>query len=79
MEQLEQKFYADAKQADWKTPEDIKATYANASILGNNRVVVKILGNTYRLIVAVNYTFGIIYIRFIGTHTEYDRVDAETI
>ena len=50
-------WHADAKQADWKTPEDIKATYANASIVGNNRVVFNIRGNTYRLIVSVNYTF----------------------
>ena|SRR5579859_7355593 len=72
-------WHADARHADWKTPEDIKATYANASILGNNRVVFNIRGNTYRLIVAVNYAFGIVYVRFVGTHAEYDRVNAETI
>ena len=72
-------WYSDAEKAEWKTPEDIKQTYANASILGNNRVVFNIRGNTYRLIVAINYAFGIVYIRFVGTHTEYDKVDAETI
>lgn len=72
-------WYADARQADWKTPEDIKTTYANASILNNNRVVFNIRGNTYRLIVAINYAYSIVYIRFIGTHAEYDRVDAETV
>jgi mRNA interferase HigB len=72
-------WYADARQAEWKTPEDVKAIYANASILGNNRVVFNIRGNAYRLIVSINYAFGIVYIRFVGTHAGYDRVDAETI
>jgi len=72
-------WYADARQAEWKTPADIRAVYANASIAGHNRVVFNIRGNTYRLIVAINYRFGIVYIRFVGTHAEYDKVDAETI
>ncbi|MGV3722033.1 MAG: type II toxin-antitoxin system HigB family toxin [Actinomycetota bacterium] len=72
-------WYTDAQRADWTSPGDIRKTYANASIVANNRVVFNIRGNTYRLIVAVNYAFGIVYIRFIGTHAEYDRVDAETI
>lgn len=72
-------WHADALSADWKSPGDIRATYANASILANNRVVFNIRGNTYRLIVAVNYPYRIVYIRFIGTHAEYDRIDAETI
>ncbi len=72
-------WYADAKQADWKTPEDVKAAHANASILGDIRVVFNIRGNTYRFIVAIDYSFGILYIRFPGTHAEYDKVDAETI
>jgi mRNA interferase HigB len=72
-------WYADAKSAEWKTPGQIKARYANASILGRNRVVFSIRGNTYRLIVAINYGLGIVYVRFIGTHTECDRVDAETV
>lgn len=72
-------WYQDARQAEWKTPADIKAVYANASILGEKRVVFNIRGNRYRLIVAINYEFGIVYIRFVGTHVEYDKVDAETI
>ncbi len=72
-------WHADAQRAVWKTPGDIRATYATASIIGNNRVVFNIRGNTYRLIVAVNYDYGIVYIRFIGTHAEYDRIDAETV
>jgi mRNA interferase HigB len=72
-------WYHDAKHADWKTPNDIRQTYATASILANNRVVFNIHGNHYRLIVAINYTVGILYIRFIGTHNAYDSVDATTI
>jgi mRNA interferase HigB len=72
-------WYHDAKQAAWSSPQEIRQTYATASIVANNRVVFNIRGNTYRLIVAVNYTFGIVYIRFIGTHSQYDQVDATTI
>jgi mRNA interferase HigB len=74
-----QAWYEDAKHALWLSPLDIKATYRNASIVANNRVIFNIKGNDYRLIVAVNYRFGIAYIRFIGTHFEYDRVDATLI
>lgn len=75
-------WYADARQADRNTPASIRDTYANASILSRNsrnRVVFNLRGNNYRLIVAINYRLGIVYIRFIGTHAEYDKVDAETI
>ena len=68
-----------ARRAEWRTPADIRAVYANASILGGNRVVFNILGNTYRLVVAINYDYQIVYIRFVGTHAEYDQIDAETI
>jgi mRNA interferase HigB len=69
----------DAAQADWQSPTDIKSIYANASIIANNRVVFNIKGNSYRLIVHIRYEIGIIFIRFIGTHAEYNKVDAETI
>ena len=72
-------WYADAKRADWKSPAEIKRVYRNASVLANNRVVFNIKGNDYRLVVAVQYDFGIIYIRFVGTHAEYDRIDSTTI
>lgn len=72
-------WYHDAKRATWQSPSDIRSTYATASIIANNRVVFNIRGNHYRLIVAVNYAFGIVYIRFVGTHREYDQVDAATI
>jgi mRNA interferase HigB len=74
-----QAWYEDAKHAVWQSPTDIKAMYRNASIVANNRVVFNIKGNDYRLIVAINYQFGIAYIRFIGTHAEYDRINAAEV
>lgn len=64
---------------DWATPADVKASYGDASILKNGRVMFNIAGNKYRLVVRINYPFRVIYIRFIGTHDEYDRIEAETI
>jgi len=72
-------WYHDIEQARWKTPADIKAVYGNASIIANNRVVFNIKGNSYRVIVVVHYNTGIIYIRFVGSHEDYDNVDAATI
>jgi mRNA interferase HigB len=63
----------------WEQPADIKARYASASILKKRRVVFYIKGNKYRLIVAVAFNVGVVYIKFIGTHKEYDEVDAETV
>lgn len=74
-----QTWYADVKHATWNSPIDIKDVYQNASILANNRVVFNIKGNKYRIIVVVQYHYGIVYIRFVGTHKEYDRIDATTI
>ena len=72
-------WYAEASMAKWATPADIKAVHRNASFLGNNRVVFNIKGNDYRLVVAVRYSQQLMFVRFIGTHAEYDRIDAETI
>jgi mRNA interferase HigB len=72
-------WYADAKQANWQTPTSIKNTYCNTSFVANNRVVFNISGNKYRLVVAVQYEYGLVYVRFIGTHQEYDKIDAATI
>ncbi len=72
-------WYAEAKAAEWKTPADIKVQFRSASILKDSRVVVNICGNKYRLIVKINYEHGVIRIRFVGTHKEYDAIDAETI
>ena len=79
VEQQLKSWYYEAKHAEWKKPEDIKKRYADASILPDNRFVFKIKGNHYRLVVKIHYNKGIIYIRFIGTHAEYDKIDAETI
>lgn len=78
-QQALQAWYRDAKRATWNTPADIKNVYRNASIVGHNRVVFNIRGNQYRLVVAVNYPQGIAYIRFIGTHQDYDKIDVATI
>lgn len=72
-------WFAEATRADWKTPHDIKAKYASASILRDGRVVFNICGNNHRMVVWINYEFSVIYIRFLGTHKEYNAIDAETI
>jgi mRNA interferase HigB len=72
-------WYDEARHAVWSTPQDIRNRYASASFVGHNRVVFNIKGNDYRLIVAVAYRFQAIYIKFIGTHTEYNRIDAATV
>jgi mRNA interferase HigB len=74
-----QGWYEDALRAQWQTPAAIKSRYGNASILADNRVVFNIKGNDYRLVVRVHYDRGHIHIRFVGTHREYDDIDASTI
>ena len=69
----------EAAKADWKSPADIKAQYRTASILKNRRVVFNIKGNHYRLIVAIAYQRGWVFVKFIGNHKEYDAIDADTI
>lgn len=78
-EQQLKAWYNEAEQADWKSPNEIKKDYPSASILEDNRIVFNIKGNNYRLIVRINYKYGIVWIRFIGTHAEYDKVDATKI
>jgi mRNA interferase HigB len=72
-------WFAEVSKASWKSPEDIKERYPSASIINRERVVFNIKGNNYRVIVAVKFQFHAVYIRFIGTHAEYDKVDAATI
>lgn len=72
-------WYDEASKATWRQPSDIKARYASASILKNRRVVFNIRGNDYRSIVAVAYRVGVVYVKFVGTHRQYDVVDAETV
>ncbi len=78
-EQYLKTWYETAKRSEWKNPNEIKQTYANASILQDNRVVFNIKGNSYLLIVKFNYKRQWAFIRFIGTHDEYDKINAETI
>ena len=72
-------WYHEAKHAQWRTPAEIKEHYRSASILKNNRVVFNVAGNKFRLIVRIDYDARIVFIRFIGTHAEYDKVEAEEI
>jgi mRNA interferase HigB len=74
-----QTWFHDVERAEWTSPVDIKSIYRNASFLANNRVVFNIKGNTYRLVIVVIYQHGVVYIRFVGTHEEYDRIDATKI
>ncbi|MBM3180873.1 MAG: type II toxin-antitoxin system HigB family toxin [Chloroflexi bacterium] len=74
-----QAWYIDVKHANWTSPTDIKEIYPHASILVDNRVVFNIKGNKYRMIVIIQYRFGQVYIHFVGTHQEYDRIHAKTV
>lgn len=78
-EQYLKTWYETAKTSHWVSPNDIKETYATASILKNNRVVFNIKGNSYRLVVKFNYERQWAFIRFVGTHSDYDKIDADTI
>ncbi|CUS04900.2 conserved protein of unknown function [Candidatus Promineifilum breve] len=79
IEQSLKNWHATAKAANWTSPADVVTDYRSASIIANNRIVFNIHGNRYRLITAVDYRRGIVYIRFIGTHRDYDKIDARTI
>lgn len=72
-------WYRHALKADWENPASVKAEFGTASILRDGRVVFNIHGNKYRLIVWINYDYRIVYVRFIGTHAQYDQIDAQTI
>ena len=65
--------------ADWSTPQEVKAQFRSASILKNNRVVFNIAGNKYRIIVRMDYQWKLVFVRFIGTHTQYDQVNADEV
>jgi mRNA interferase HigB len=72
-------WYRETEIADWKSLNELKAEYPNASIIKNNRVVINIKGNKYRLIVKFNFEYKLCWIRFIGTHSEYDKINASEI
>lgn len=69
----------EAEHAHWKTPNDVKARYRSADPIGDNRVVFNIKGNDYRLVVKIHYNMQVVYIRFVGAHAEYNKIDAEKI
>jgi mRNA interferase HigB len=72
-------WHAQVVEADWAKPSDVKELFGEASILKGGRVVFNSAGNRYRLVVWINYPYRVVYIRFVGTHAEYDEIDAETI
>lgn len=72
-------WYDEACKASWTQPADIKAQYRSASILKSRRVVFNIKGNDYRLVAAIAFRLGVVYVKFIGTHAEYDAIDADTV
>jgi len=72
-------WYSEARHAQWATPAEVKAQYGSASIVGDNRVMFNIAGNKYRLIVRINYNSKTVFVRFVGTHQEYDKINAEEV
>jgi mRNA interferase HigB len=72
-------WYRDVLKADWATPAAVKVQFRSASILKDGRVVFNLAGNKYRLVVWINYPYRVVYVRFIGTHRQYDAIDAQTI
>jgi mRNA interferase HigB len=72
-------WYRHTLKADGRSPADVKREFGTASILRDGRVVFNIAGNKYRLVVWINYPYRVVYVRFIGTHVQYDRIDAQTI
>ncbi len=72
-------WYRHTLKANWSSPAEVKQYFGNASILKDGRVVFNIAGNKYRLVVWINYPYKVVYIRFIGTHAQYDQIDVQTI
>jgi mRNA interferase HigB len=72
-------WYREVEKEDWDSPAKVKEKYRSASVIGDSRVVFNIKGNDYRLVVKINYSYRVVYIRFVGTHAEYDRIDAEEV
>ena len=72
-------WFHDVRKAHWFTPADVKAQFRMASILDNERVVFNIKGNSYRLVVAINYRRQTVFVKWLGTHRAYDKIDARTV
>ena len=78
-EQQIKSWHREIDRADWRSPADVRTEYVTASFLADNRVVFNIKGNRYRIVVKINYEFGIVWVRFIGTHAQYDKIDATKV
>jgi mRNA interferase HigB len=72
-------WYRETLKADWSTPAKVKEQYRSASMVGGNRVVFNVKGNDYRLVVSINYSYRVVYVRFIGPHAEYDKINVEEV
>ena len=72
-------WHAEVADAAWQTPADVKAKFGTASILKDCRVVFNIGGNKYRLVVKINFDYQVVYVRFVGSHEDYDKIDVETV
>lgn len=72
-------WYSEVKKAEWSSTADVKRLYATASIISADRIVFNIKGNSYRLVVAVDFEKAIVFIKWIGTHADYDRIDVRTV
>jgi mRNA interferase HigB len=72
-------WYAEARRADWASFAEVKATYGSADVVAGNRVIFNIGGNKYRLVAKIAYRCRTVYVRFVGTHAEYDQIDAATV
>jgi mRNA interferase HigB len=72
-------WFHEAQAADWESPVEVKKSFGNASIVGEDRVVFNIKGNDYRLVAAIDYARKVVFIKWLGTHKEYDRIDVKTV
>lgn len=72
-------WFHEVQSADWRTPADVTRNYANASIVGRDRVVFNVKGNAYRLVVAIDYQRQIVFIKWLGSHAEYDEINVKTV
>ncbi len=72
-------WYREVEKEDWNLPAQVKENYRSASIMKGSRVVFNIKGNDYRLVVKINYPYRVVYVRFVGTHVEYDAIDVEEV
>lgn len=72
-------WYREAEKADWESPARVKEKYRSASSVGGNRVVFNMKGNAYRLVIKINYPYRVVYVRFVGTHADYDKIDVAEV